>query len=245
MDERRKMFLRARCRRLGGMRRRKEGEREQDEEAVCLKEGVSSRRVEGMRRKEDKMDEEEEEEEEEDTHRVEEEECVKEGVCVEGGEPSDGGRVSESVRPDCLPHPVTADRDTHSKSRVQTTTKGGVGTAWAGGFVPRSSLELTRNCSNIDRHLCEEIVATITRVLLETENWVELGTPYTHTHTDIPIHTHTLTTHTHTTHTYTGQSSSSGSDNGRSGDRGKEGVEEMETATSLSVRQWNRGGNGI
>ena len=233
MDKRRKTFLKARCRGLGGRRREeREGGKEGKEGEVCSEERGRCRRVEGMRRKEENVDE-----GKEDAHRVEE--CV-EDVCVEGGEPSGEGEGSESVRPDYLPQSVTVDGGTHSRSRIQTTTEGGVGTAWAGGFVPRLSLERTRNCSQIDQSLCEEIVATVARALLETENWVELGTSHTHTPTHIPNHTHTLTTYTRT-----GQSSSSGSDDGRSGDRGKEGMKDKGTATSFSVRQWNRGGNGV
>lgn len=52
----------------------------------------------------------------------------------------------------------------------------GSATAWAGGFVPRSPAEPSRNCAWIDRNLQEQIVKTLTTALLRTENWVEVKT---------------------------------------------------------------------
>ena len=52
---------------------------------------------------------------------------------------------------------------------------GGRGGAWAASFVPRSSTEQTRNCAHVDRSLQQFIIKTLTDVLLETENWVEVA----------------------------------------------------------------------
>lgn len=46
--------------------------------------------------------------------------------------------------------------------------------AWSDGFLPRSSIEQTRNCSRVDRNLQQFIVDTLTKALLSTERWIEL-----------------------------------------------------------------------
>ena len=45
---------------------------------------------------------------------------------------------------------------------------------WAANFKPRSGKECVRNCSQIDWSVKEHIVQTVTKALLQTENWVEL-----------------------------------------------------------------------
>ena len=47
---------------------------------------------------------------------------------------------------------------------------------WAANFKPRSGKECVRNCSQIDQSVKEHIVETLAKVLLQTENWVELTT---------------------------------------------------------------------
>ena len=45
---------------------------------------------------------------------------------------------------------------------------------WAAGFKPRSAHEHVRNCSQVDRGVKQHIVWTLSRTLLETENWLPL-----------------------------------------------------------------------
>lgn len=109
----------------------------------------------------------------------------------------------------------------------------GSASAWAGGFVPRSPSEPSRNCACIDRNLQEQMVETLTTALLETENWVEVRKP--------------------TSAAGSGGSSRSQDGlacggGGEGGERRGEGCDEVsrqEAGCSPQETLWNRGGRGI
>ena len=111
----------------------------------------------------------------------------------------------------------------------------GSASAWAGGFVPRSPSEPSRNCACIDRNLQEQIVETLTTTLLETENWVAVRKP------------------TSAAGSVCGGSSRSQDGlacggGGEGGERCSEGCDELsrqEAGCSPQATLWNRGGRGI
>ena len=65
----------------------------------------------------------------------------------------------------------SVDEDGRSVCRASQSS---YATAWAAEFKPRPANEHARNCSRVDRSVKAHIVETLTGLLLETENWIEI-----------------------------------------------------------------------
>ena len=94
------------------------------------------------------------------------------GVVGEGREEeevctSESGEAVTSQH-QCKPRKFDGTNDQGSPLR------GSGSCAWSDSFLPRSAIEQTRNCSHVDRSLQHFIVEKLARVLLATENWIEV-----------------------------------------------------------------------